>query len=159
MSRSLQERFDAKYIPEPNSGCWLWTGALTGQRGYGSMYADGKHVTAHRISYLLHKGNIEDGLDICHTCDVCPCVNPDHLFKGTRAENMQDCVAKGRNFIAPSGTFRKYRFKHELKTHCPRGHVYDVENTYWWVDKDGDRHRHCKICSKIHKQTYRNKAR
>lgn len=86
-------------IPEPMSGCWLWTGTLFWD-GYGQFnyVVDGKwkKARAHRISYELHKGQFDSRLSILHRCDMPSCVNPDHLFCGTHAENMQDKVQKGR---------------------------------------------------------------
>ena len=107
----LQERFDAKYVPEPNSGCWLWSAAVTpsgGAKGkppkafYGTILVGRRGTLAHRVSYQLHCGHIPSGMSVLHTCDVPLCVNPEHLFLGTQTDNMRDCVAKGRK-IMPSG--------------------------------------------------------
>ncbi len=89
------ERFEAKYIPEPFSGCWLWTAACS-LDGYGRFWYAGKYRTAHSASFLLHGGIIPEGYDVCHTCDVVSCVNPAHLWVGTRRDNVQDAVKKNR---------------------------------------------------------------
>lgn len=92
---TLHERFERRYIPEPNSGCWLWVGRI-GKSRYPRMFADGRTRSAHRISWELFHGEIPDGLCVCHKCDVPSCVNPGHMFLGTRSDNMSDCKHKGR---------------------------------------------------------------
>ncbi len=97
--RSLRDRFEDKYMPEPNSGCWLWMGAKSpsgyGKICLGSRVEDGT-ARAHRVSWELYKGPIPNGALICHHCDVPLCVNPDHLFCGTPKDNTQDMIRKGR---------------------------------------------------------------
>lgn len=91
-------RFTEKYIPEPNSGCWLWLAAVD-KDGYGRFtVADGGNGTsqpAHRVSYRLYVGKI-GRRSVLHRCDTPPCVNPQHLFRGTTQDNRQDCVDKNR---------------------------------------------------------------
>ena len=70
--------------------------ALAGQMGYGSIYDDGSHHYAHRISYEVFIGPIPDGMNVLHDCDNPPCCNPGHLFLGTQAVNIADRDAKGR---------------------------------------------------------------
>ena len=95
--RTLRERFEEKYIPEPNSGCWIWIGSYRGS-GYGEMRIDSDYLQrSHRISYQLNVGEIPDGLCILHRCDNPGCVNPKHLFLGTQRINSEDMVTKGRH--------------------------------------------------------------
>ena len=80
---------------EKTDDCWLWTGGKR-RRGYGTFKYNGKMVAAHRFSYTENRGVIPPGSYVLHTCDTPSCVNPDHLFLGTRADNMADMVTKGR---------------------------------------------------------------
>ncbi len=92
---SVKERFDTKWIPEPNSGCWLWMSFLDRQ-GYGHFSMNGKSQKASRVSWELHRSKPPRNLHVCHHCDTPACVNPDHLFLGTQRDNKQDGFKKGR---------------------------------------------------------------
>jgi hypothetical protein len=83
------------YMDISTSGCWLWTGGI-GTRGYGKFWLDGRTVQAHRASYILFVGPILPGLLVLHSCDTPPCVNPEHLWLGTDADNAKDRDGKGR---------------------------------------------------------------
>ena len=85
--------------PEPMSGCWLWKGYVDAL-GYGRA----GHPTenkAHRIMWTMFYGAIPEGKKILHRCDVRCCINPEHLFLGTQADNVLDMVKKGRNRSVP----------------------------------------------------------
>jgi len=94
-TRPLKERFDEKIEIVTESGCWIWT-AGADDLGYGRIGVKGSTKLAHRVGWELYKGKIPDGKNLCHRCDVPACVNPDHLFIGTQADNMMDMGAKGR---------------------------------------------------------------
>jgi len=96
------ERFDWYVIPEPNSGCHLWTGEVN-SKGYG-RFSDkgGKHrvrYLAHRLAYEMARGVIPKGMRLLHKCDVPCCVNPDHMFIGTQKVNAIDMAKKGRQHL------------------------------------------------------------
>lgn len=92
----LEERF----VPEPNTGCWLWLGGLTGS-GYGIVRAPkmGKNKGAHRAVYEWLRGPLSENALLCHKCDVRSCVNPDHMFVGSHTDNQHDAYDKGRHSV------------------------------------------------------------
>lgn len=108
--KSLSERFSDKWVPEPYSGCWLWTGHI-GKYGYGILceWLNEKTVMrrAHRVAWRLYCGEIPVGLNVLHKCDVRCCVNPRHLFLGTNLDNGRDCRAKGRTLRGDRSPFSK----------------------------------------------------
>lgn len=122
---------------EGDDGCWVWKGS-TDFGGYGKWHYKGSSRLAHRASYELFKGAIRDNLFVCHACDNRFCVNPDHLWLGTCAENLRDAASKGR-------TRKGKVYPHLWKTHCLRGHEFTPENTR--IVKSG--FRQCRACQRL----------
>jgi len=91
----IMERFMSKV--QKTDDCWIWIGSHN-NHGYGKMMypRKGEFIYAHRLSYILHKGEIPDGLLVLHKCDNPLCVNPSHLFLGTQLDNVHDAIHKGR---------------------------------------------------------------
>jgi len=114
------------------SGCWEWQNHRN-SLGYAEGGFGGRTWIITRLMYCATQGGFDPKLDICHTCDNPPCVNPLHLWLGSRAANIQDSVEKGRHFLAQA-------------THCKRGHPFAGNNLH--VRSDG--RRVCKICELAH---------
>lgn len=92
---SLKDRIERLSIPVPHCGCWLWLGSINSD-GYANIGIGGRSIGAHRISWLAFRGPLLPGDHVLHQCDIPSCVNPDHLFIGSHASNMQDKKEKGR---------------------------------------------------------------
>lgn len=129
---------DGRYRVDPETACWLWTGFLT-STGYGGVYVARKLCIASRVSWETHRGPIPKGLCVLHHCDVRPCINPEHLFLGTKGDNNRDCAAKGR-------------YPNQKRTHCPHGHAYSPENTYHHGGQ-----RFCRACHRASHQSERRR--
>lgn len=133
------KRFEDKYIPEPNSGCFLWLRYLDSE-GYGGFQINGRWDKAHRAAWTIAHGDIPHGLHVLHRCDNPCCVNIDHLFLGTQTDNNRDRDAKGRtNIEVALAVVHRNR---KLQTHCKRGHLLSGEN----LRITGQGFRECKQC-------------
>lgn len=129
------ERFMAKVMPVPESGCWLWTAACM-PNGYGTFRLPNRNMLAHRVAFELFKGPLPDGLQVLHHCDVPCCVNPYHLFAGTQNDNVKDMIGKNRQFWD--------------KDRCRSGHERNEKNTNkWGLCRECDRERHAQRYAKI----------
>lgn len=93
---ALRARIDARSIPEPNTGCWLWLGAAN-EKGYSQISLKGRAFFVHRLAFILSGRKITPGMFVCHKCDVPACCNPEHLFLGTAGDNVHDMDRKGRD--------------------------------------------------------------
>lgn len=134
---ALPSSFLDKTVPEPNSGCLLWTAAL-----FGNGRPAYRSLLAHRVAFEEMHGAIPAGMCVCHRCDTPLCVNPEHLFLGTQAENLADMTRKGRRVLAPR------------KTRCIRGHELvqrDFPNSRY--------HGYCRVCMRDRKRAARTAAK
>ena len=93
--KTLLERLLIKTNVDSITGCLIWK-ASKSSGGYGAIKVNGNRLRAHRVAWELAKGPIPEGLCVLHRCDTPACVNVNHLFLGTHADNMRDRNSKGR---------------------------------------------------------------
>lgn len=83
---------------DTSGDCWTWQ-RYRCRKGYGIVRIEGQLQKAHRVAWMMTRGPIPDGMQICHHCDNPPCVRPDHLFLGSQSDNSKDMGSKGRHWL------------------------------------------------------------
>lgn len=144
--RFLEKVFKLEDIisPHVNTPCWLWTGK-PGSFGYGHIHCDGILCMAHRLSWIINKGNIPKGLSVLHRCDIRNCIRPSHLFLGTYLDNFHDAVKKGRwkaGFGEAVGTSK-------LTAHLVQKIRYEYRDTKATQKQIGDKYGVTEECIKL----------
>ena len=133
MAAPKDNKYLSQYYEVDADGCWIWHFGVSGN-GYGNYGNKG----AHRVFYEIFKGPIEHKMQIDHLCRKKACVNPEHLEQVTAQENILRMLPY--RMANMGGLF------HSIKTHCPRGHEYNEENTYNGTRKNGLKYRACRAC-------------
>lgn len=141
---TLLQRFLSKIVEDPQTGCWLWTGARHKRDRYALFKAGGRCRQAHRVSYEIFVGEIPAGLDLDHTCRRRECVCPRHLAPVTERENVI-------NSASPQAA----RERQLARTHCKRKHAFTPENTRY----NAQNVRVCKACDRLRQRAYKQRKR
>lgn len=138
---SVEARLWAKVYK--SSTCWLWLGAQY-RNGYGHIRSDKEHghkdKAAHRVAWELTNGPIPNGFVLCHRCDVRNCVNPDHIFLGTKQDNARDTASKGRQGCMGAEPVFPKLAEDEWIEYANQQIAYRSPISQFWakVDKSGD---------------------
>ncbi len=138
-TRTMLDRFEEKFVR--TQGCWMWVAGIN-SRGYGIFRTEEQYLS-HRTSFSIYKGIIPPDMCVLHSCDNPPCVNPNHLFLGSQADNIHDMNLKGRgNYMTGIRAAQvASQAARKAKVQCASGHKYTPENTYIWRGI-----RQCRIC-------------
>lgn len=134
----LPQRLWDKVIPEPNSGCWLWTGQHSIGTGYGYFHWNGRTAILHRLTFTMLVGEIPPGKHIDHLCRTRLCCNPAHMEPVTPREN----ILRGTGGSATNAR----------KTHCMNGHLLSQRNVYNDTLYRERGFRVCKVCKRAQKR-------
>ena len=134
---NIETRFWKKVHRKAANKCWPWIGATISNTGRGTFYKNGRYRVAPQIAWELHYGKtFPKNLFACHKCDNPNCVNPKHIWAGTRSENSIDALKKGFGFVPVS--------PHKNKKRCIRGHAFTEENTRYYKNC-----RYCRTCHRL----------
>ena len=137
----IEERLKKNIKVNSSTGCWEWQGVK--RCGYGRTIIgsrkDGtrKSISAHRLAYIVWKGDIPNGYEVCHKCDNPCCINPDHLFVGTRQDNIDDRERKGRNVIKTGEENQNAKLTKDSVTEARLEHVVNGVSFQKLADKYG----------------------
>jgi hypothetical protein len=134
----MKDRLDKFIQAVPFSGCWIWMGHVD-KDGYGKI----DNTTAHKAAYRQLIGEVPDGMELDHRCEVRCCVNPSHLNIVTPKKNKELTLERGRHF-------------QRNMTHCEKGHPFSGENLY--INPNNNK-RICRACSAVSQKKYKDKVR
>ncbi len=141
----VEEWLDAQ--SSEGNACWEWPWSPN-TKGYGTIKPKGKTMMVHRIAFGSRVSPIPGGLFVCHHCDNPPCARPSHLFLGTQKDNIADMLRKGRGH-------NPLMEANAAKTHCVRGHAFNLTNTHVMIAETGRIHRECRTCRRDKARAYR----
>lgn len=129
--------------PRGSEPCWVWVGG-TYRNGYGQATWQSGKISAHRLSWILHRGQIPVGMFVCHHCDNPPCVNPAHLFLGDAETNGRDMADKGR-----AGITGQKCIPVTDGSSCAKGHLFTHYDNRGW--------KKCRTCEREYGAAYRHR--